>query len=46
MTGFNLDNYVDVPTRLGMALQKYPDLRIQETQREIIEMPEIGRAHV
>ncbi len=40
MTGFNLDNYVDVPTRLSMALQKYPDLRIQETQREIIEMPD------
>lgn len=40
MTGFNLDNYVDVPTRLGMALTKYPDLRIQETQREIIEMPD------
>jgi len=40
MTGFNLDNYVDVPTRLGMALKKYPDLRIQETQREIIEMPD------
>jgi hypothetical protein len=40
VTGFNLDNYVDVPTRLGMALQKYPDLRIQETQREIIEMPD------
>jgi hypothetical protein len=29
---FNLDNYVDVPTRLRMALEKYPDLRIQETQ--------------
>jgi len=40
VTGFNLDNYVDVPTRLGMALTKYPDLRIQETQREIIEMPD------
>jgi hypothetical protein len=40
MTGFNLDNYVDVPTRLGMALKKYPDLRIQETHREIIEMPD------
>jgi hypothetical protein len=40
MTGFNLDNYVDVPTRLSMALTKYPDLRIQETQREIIEMPD------
>ena len=40
MSGFNLDNYVDVPTRLGMALKKYPDLRIQETAREIIEMPD------
>jgi len=29
---FNLDNYVDVPTRLRMALQKYPDLRVQESQ--------------
>jgi len=37
---YDLSNYVDVPTRLGMALQKYPDLRIQETQREIIEMPD------
>jgi hypothetical protein len=40
MTGFTLDNYVDVPTRLTMALAKYPDLRIQETAREIIEMPD------
>ena len=37
---FNLDNYVDVPTRLQLALKKYPDLRIQETSREIIEMPD------
>lgn len=29
---FNLDNYVDVPTRLRLALDKYPDLRIQESQ--------------
>jgi len=29
---FNLDNYVDVPTRLRMALDKFPDLRIQESQ--------------
>ena len=29
---FNLDNYVDVPTRLRLALEKYPDLRIQESQ--------------
>jgi hypothetical protein len=40
MSGYNLDNYVDVPTRLTMALAKYPDLRIQETAREIIEMPD------
>jgi hypothetical protein len=35
MSGYNLDNYVDVPTRLNLALKKYPDLRIQETGREI-----------
>jgi hypothetical protein len=29
---FNLDNYVDVPTRLRMALEKFPDLRMQESQ--------------
>jgi hypothetical protein len=29
---FNLDNYVDVPTRLRMALDKHPNLRIQESQ--------------
>ena len=40
MSGYNLDNYVDVPTRLTAALKKYPDLRIQETGREIIEMPD------
>jgi hypothetical protein len=40
MSGYSLDNYVDVPTRLTMALAKYPDLRIQETAREIIEMPD------
>ncbi len=37
---FNLDNYVDVPTRLNLALKKYPDLRIQETAREVLEMPD------
>ena len=40
MSGFNLDNYVDVPTRLKLAFDKYPDLRVQETAREIIEMPD------
>ena len=26
----NLDDYVDVPTRLKMALERWPDLRVQE----------------
>ena len=38
--GFSLDNYVDVATRLQLAFEKYPDLRIQETNREVIEMPD------
>jgi len=37
---FSLDNYVDVPTRLSMAFAKYPDLRIQETLREVVKMPD------
>ena len=37
---FNLDNYVDVATRLQLAFKKYPELRIQETAREVIEMPD------
>jgi hypothetical protein len=36
----SLDNYVDVATRLRLALEKYPDLRVQETKREVIEMPD------
>jgi hypothetical protein len=36
----SLDNYVDVATRLKLAFEKYPDLRIQETKREIVEMPD------
>ena len=39
MSGF-MDNYVDVATRLKWAFDKYPDLRIQETSREMIEMPD------
>ena len=35
-----MDNYVDVATRLKWAFEKYPDLRIQETAREVIEMPD------
>ena len=38
--GFSLDNYVDVATRLQLAFAKYPDLRIQETAREVVEMPD------
>lgn len=34
------DGYVDVPTRLRMALGKYPDLRIQETARSIEPGPD------
>lgn len=37
---FNIDNYVDVPTRLAEALKKYPDLRIQETSAEVVTMPD------
>ena len=39
MTGF-MDNYVDVATRLQMAFKRWPELRIQETHREVIEMPD------
>jgi len=35
-----MDGYLDVATRLKMAFDKYPDLRIQETHREIVEMPD------
>jgi len=37
---FNLDNYVDVPTRLRMALEKFPDLRVQESQPHFREVNE------
>ena len=37
---FNIDNYVDVPTRLKEALLKHPNLRIQETAAEIVTMPD------
>ena len=38
MSGFNLGDYVDVPTRLAMALTKFPELRIQESRPHIIEV--------
>jgi hypothetical protein len=34
---FKLDNYVDVPTRLRMALDKYPELRIVESGYRVEE---------
>jgi hypothetical protein len=37
---FSLDNYVDVPTRLRAALEKYPELSVQETAPKIVEMPD------
>lgn len=37
---FNIDNYVDVPTRLKEALEKHPNLRIQETAAEVVTMPD------
>lgn len=37
---FNIDNYVDVPTRLKEALLQHPNLRIQETAAEVVTMPD------
>ena len=31
------EDYVDVATRLRLALDKYPDLRVQETGRDVLE---------
>ena len=38
MSGFKLGDYVDVPTRLAMALKKYPDLLIAESRPQIVEV--------
>jgi len=35
-----MDNYVDVATRLKLAFERWPELRIQETHREVVEMPD------
>ena len=35
----NLDNYVDVPSRLRLALQQYPQLRVQELPAELVNWP-------
>lgn len=34
----NLDNYVDVPTRLSLALQTYRDLRVTESLPTIVQV--------
>lgn len=34
----DLSNYVDVATRLKMALEQYPELRIQESSREFVNV--------
>ena len=37
---FDLQNYVDVPTRLAEAYKRWPNLRIQETVNETVTMPD------
>jgi hypothetical protein len=37
---FDLQNYVDVPTRLAQAYERWPNLRIQETINETVTMPD------
>ena len=32
----NLGDYVDVPTRFRLALDKWPDLRVVETPAEVV----------
>jgi hypothetical protein len=36
----DLSNYVDVPTRFAMALERWPELRLVENRPEVIT---IGR---
>ena len=40
MTQNFMDNYVDVATRLKIAFERWPEMRIQETAREVVEMPD------
>ena len=35
----NLDNYVDVPARLRLALADHPQLRVQELPAELVDWP-------
>lgn len=37
MSGFSLDNYVTVNERLRQALEKFPDLRVMESEPRIVE---------
>lgn len=36
MAQVNLGDYVDVPTRLSLALERWPEIRIQEDRPEIV----------
>ena len=38
MGDFKMENYVDVPTRLRLALEKYPELSIQESRPTVVSM--------
>jgi hypothetical protein len=35
----DLGNYVDVPTRLRLALERYPELRVQEQPCQLLDWP-------
>jgi len=41
MTNKYLDGYVDVATRLRMALEKYPDMRVVEAGHQIVEVADL-----
>lgn len=38
MSGFDLSGYVTVAERLRLALEKWPDLRVQETEPTVVEI--------
>jgi hypothetical protein len=42
---YDLGDYVDVKTRLTLALAKWPDLRVMEHEPKIVEMPD-GRTFI
>lgn len=42
----NLDGYIDVPSRLGMALTKFPELRVTESNPVIVKVGEASFVQV